>query len=507
MNRSFISLVMIVLLVVPGRRQEITDTVATHIRIRNAVAFLGPSGQVRITPEIFGIGSKDKSGMSSLTVSREVFGCSDMGEHTILITGKDVGGNITTVIALLTIKDTIPPNVITRNQVSLKLDPSGRITPDPTLFDNGSTDACGIREMSIDPASFSCMDLGKRRILFTVTDRNGNSASMPVLVTITSDFLPAMVPANMTLEIDAGGKAVLDTRTMNIPMENPCGLAEISVDPSVFGCNNLGDNKVRFTASDRNGNTAISETLIKVVDLIPPMAVARDQLVLLNENGTVSVDAAAVDAGSYDNCGISNRTVEPSVFDCSHIGINKIILTVTDHSGNKSTAEASVIVEDLIPPVLATQELRLQVDPEGNVMLPEKLIQMWGRDNCGIPSVDLEISTLDCSAIGTQEVKVTSKDNSGNISSKPVKVIVEDKIPPEVRTRNITIKLNEKGTATLEPGDINNGSSDNCSIKTMTVNREEFTRGQLGKNEVELTVVDASGNKSTDKAIVTVVSE
>jgi len=41
----------------------------------------------------------------------------------------------------------------------------------------------------------------------------------------------------------------------------------------------------------------------------------------------------------------------------------------------------------------------------------------------------------------------------------------------------------------------------------MTVNREEFTRGQLGKNEVELTVVDASGNKSTDKAIVTVVSE
>jgi hypothetical protein len=98
-------------------------------------------------------------------------------------------------------------------------------------------------------------------------------------------------------------------------------------------------------------------------------------------------------------------------------------------------------------------------------------------------------------------------DNNGNTASALVNVTIEDHIPPVVRNKNITIKLDERGIAAITPEDINNGSIDNCAIKSMKINREEFTREQRGDHEVELTVFDTSGNISTGEAIVTVISE
>ena len=506
MIRISSTLVLMFLLSAHLQGQEVTDTVEPQIRIRDAVVYLDIRGQVRISPDIFDNGSKDNSGRVTLSTSRTAFGCSDAGDHNILLTASDESGNTANAMALLTVKDTIPPDVITRNQV-VKLDPSGRISPDPALFDYGSTDACGIRGMSIEPATFSCSDVGSHRIMFTVTDRNGNSASMPVLATVFDATAPDILTRNVTVELNAEGTASVDPEALDYGSTDLCGIKNILADPSIFGCRNLGENTVRLTATDRNGNTSVAEVLVTVVDLLPPMALARDMPVQLDENGMAYVKAEDIDAGSSDNCGISSMSVEPSVFDCSNTGKHTITLTVTDRSGNKAVAEAFVIVEDNIPPVLTTEDLRLYIDQEGKVVLPAKLIDKWSRDACGTASVVPEVPPLGCSDIGTKEVLIMAKDNNGNTSSKPVKVTIIDNIPPEVRTRDITVKLDEQGIATFEPADINNESTDNCAIGSMTVDSKGFTREQMGKNEVELTVVDTSGNKSTGKAVVTVVSE
>ena len=48
--------------------------------------------------------------------------------------------------------------------------------------------------------------------------------------------------------------------------------------------------------------------------------------------------------------------IEPdSYFDCSHVGTNEVILTVTDVNGNQSTATATVTVEDDVAPVASAQ--------------------------------------------------------------------------------------------------------------------------------------------------------
>lgn len=506
MIRFASSLVLFFLMIIPLKSQEVADTIEPQIRVRNAVVYLDPKGHARLSPDIFDNGSKDNSGRVTLSADRTEFGCHDVGEHRILVTASDESGNSAATMTILTVEDTIPPNIITHPRI-ISLDPSGMVSPDPVLFDHGSTDACGIREMSIDPSIFSCGDLGDNRVIFTVTDRNGNSAAVPVLATIVDDSPPDVHARNITIELNAEGTASVNPDDIDFGSTDPCGIKSINIDPSSFSSRNLGNNIVRLIVTDRSGNTAVAQAIVTVADILPPTAVARDQVVLLDENGFASLAVTDIDAGSSDNCGIRSMTVEPSGFDCSHTGKNKVILTVTDLSGNKATAEANVIVEDHIPPSLTVHELRLQITEEGIAIPPDDTFRNWSYDPCGLSNLSLEVSSFGCSDIGTRQVMFSATDNNGNISSGLVQVTIEDHIPPVVRTKNISLKLDAGGTAILTPEDINDGSSDNCAIKTMSLDREEFTGDQVGENEVELTVVDSSGNKTSGKALVIISKE
>ncbi|MFN8777749.1 MAG: HYR domain-containing protein, partial [Flavobacteriales bacterium] len=56
----------------------------------------------------------------------------------------------------------------------------------------------------------------------------------------------------------------------------------------------------------------------------------------------------------------------------------------------------------------------------------------------------------------------------------------------------------------LSANQVNNGSTDNCGIASVTVSPQAFDCGDVGPNTVTLTVTDASGNISTCTATVTV---
>ena len=72
--------------------------------------------------------------------------------------------------------------------------------------------------------------------------------------------------------------------------------------------------------------------------------------------------------------------------------------------------------------------------------------------------------------------------------------------------QNIDLFLDENGAATLNPENIDNGSSDNCS-STLTYNASQtnFTCADLGSQTVVLTVEDGCGNVSTCNAMVTII--
>jgi hypothetical protein len=80
-----------------------------------------------------------------------------------------------------------------------------------------------------------------------------------------------------------------------------------------------------------------------------------------------------------------------------------------------------------------------------------------------------------------------------------------DTTPPVAVAQNKTLVLNANGKATLLAAAVNNGSTDNCGIASLSVSPSAFTCANVGPNTVTLTVRDAAGNQHTATAIVTVI--
>jgi len=83
--------------------------------------------------------------------------------------------------------------------------------------------------------------------------------------------------------------------------------------------------------------------------------------------------------------------------------------------------------------------------------------------------------------------------------------VTVDNIPPVANCKNVTIYLNSAGTAGITTADVNNNSTDNCGIASMTVVPDAFTCANSGTNTVVLTVTDVHGNVASCSAVVTVL--
>ncbi|MCK5802681.1 MAG: tandem-95 repeat protein, partial [Lentisphaeria bacterium] len=106
---------------------------------------------------------------------------------------------------------------------------------------------------------------------------------------------------------------------------------------------------------------------------------------------------------------------------------------------------------------------------------------------------------------GSDSFSYTVSDGYSGEASASVVVTVIDVTPPHVVTKDITVYLDATGNVTITPQDVDNGSTDNCGIASMSVIPDSFACADLGGNTVTLTVTDTSGNHASAQATVTVV--
>ncbi len=85
-------------------------------------------------------------------------------------------------------------------------------------------------------------------------------------------------------------------------------------------------------------------------------------------------------------------------------------------------------------------------------------------------------------------------------------VTVKDVTMPIVITKNITVQLDASSNILIAAADVNNGSTDNCGISSLELDKSLFSCADLGENVVILKVTDNSGNVATRTAIVTIVN-
>ena len=205
-----------------------------------------------------------------------------------------------------------------------------------------------------------------------------------------------------------------------------------------------------------------------------------------------------VDSDTTEGCGLT-RTVETT-------GI------VTGSEFGNDTVSAVFRIEDTTPPTF-TAPADITVYSGENCQVDTSTVATGDAssesDICSATELNATYTDLVEQGSCAGELIITRKwtlaDACENQAEPQVQIItVLDTVAPVISCNDITVQLNANGVATITVDDINGGSTDNCGIDTIFIDRENFYCGGLGANEVTLTAIDECGNVSTCTATVTV---
>jgi gliding motility-associated-like protein len=187
------------------------------------------------------------------------------------------------------------------------------------------------------------------------------------------------------------------------------------------------------------------------------------------------------------------------------LGSTTVTWTVTDASGNTSTAVQTVTVTDGQAPTIEAPA-SLNVNTTANcVASGVDLGNPFVTDNCSITSV-VNDAPIDF-PIGTTTVIWTATDASGNTSTSTQTVTVTDGINPTAQVQDITVVLTATGSVSITFADIDLGSSDNCGLASTTLSQTDFDCADIGENIITVTLTDVNGNATVTTITVTVTTD
>jgi hypothetical protein len=483
----------------------VKDTIAPVAVCTTTTLYLDATGNATVDAEDLDGGSTDACGGLTFSANPDDFNCSNVGPNSSVLTVTDVNGNSSTCIGTVIVVDTIDPVAVCQN-INLYLDATGNATVDAEDLDNGSTDACGGLTFSASPASFTCANVGPNTVVLTVTDVNSNSATCLSIVTVIDTIDPVAVCMDTTLYLDVTGNITITAPELDGGSTDACGGLTFAASQTAFDCSDVATNPnpVVVTVTDVNGNTSTCTALVTVLDTVPPVATCQDITIQLDVTGNAAITGAQLNNGSTDACGIAGYSASPNTFNCSNVGANTVVMTVTDVNGNTATCTSIVTVEDNVPPVALCQDVTVSLDANGDGSTTASAVNNGSNDACGIDTMYLDIYDFTCANVGANTVVLTVVDVNGNSATCSATVNVVDLVAPVAICSDTTIYLNGSGLASVTAPQLDGGSTDACGIQSFSASQTSFDCSDLGANSVTLTVTDVNGNSATCVSTVTV---
>ena len=512
----------------------VLDTIAPTAICRNFTVYTDALGSTTLVADSLNNNSVDLCTGNNLTFqiagnSTATFNCANIATNpnVVTLTVLDAYGNSSTCVSNVTVLDTLDPTANCVNP-TVYLNNAGVATVTAAELSGGSSDNCSVVDsfvnvVGVSSTNFNCAAIfTPQPTTLIVQDASGNTGSCISNVNVVDTVNPvAICQASYTATLDASGNAVVTPINIDNGSTDNCGLVEYlinGVSSQTYTCADIGSLGAVLTVRDSSGNIATCNSTINIVDNNPPTASCQISTAYLNAFGTVTITPANVLATppTGDNCGAITATFAGNVsnitYNCDSIGTRTVNVVVTDASGNSATCQTSVIVQDTVAPIASCRPVpyQVQLDASGNGFVTPADVDNSSSDVCGI--ADMFVNGVDtffytCANLGNSAVTLSVLDGSGNQSTCVAQLVINDPIPPTAVCQNTTVYLNNTGVATIFPIDIDNGSSDNCSIDT-TINglpSVTFNCSQIGVNTVQLIVSDLSGNSSQCPANVTVL--
>ncbi|OSZ79059.1 hypothetical protein CAP35_12655 [Chitinophagaceae bacterium IBVUCB1] len=262
-----------------------------------------------------------------------------------------------------------------------------------------------------------------------------------------------------------------------------------------------------FVVTDANSNTATASFTVTVTDNENPVITAPANISVNNDAGTCGAIVAYTSPVGTDNCTGATTTQTAGLPSGSTfpVGTTTNTFVVTDANNNTDTSSFTVTVTDNENPIITTPANISVNNTVGTCGTVVTYTTPVGTDNCpgatttqtaGLPSG----STF---PVGTTTNTFVVTDANSNTATTSFTVTVADNEAPNAVCKNYTLNLSG-GSGTITTANINNGSTDNCGIASMSLSKTSFNCTNAGANTITLTVTDIHGNSSTCNAIVTV---
>ncbi len=416
----------------------------------------------------------------------------------------------------------IPPVCNIVPQITVSLDTFGMASVMVSDLDNGSLSVCDNLPPSVEiitDSTFGCGDLfcvtnATQVVSILVTDQLGNTSSCSSTVTVEDNIAPFFECSDVTVPLNMDGTPNIDfnevvSNVEGFSIQDNC----IGAIPSFGAVGSMPcvANPTTYTLTDQCGLSTTC-TFNVFLENDPPVAICQDVTINIDANGMAVVMADLLNNGSTDDCGIDTVEASPTSFDCTQVGVSGLttVLTITDISGSTSTAECSVTVGDVTPPVAICQNGTVCLDANGLAILDPLAINSNSTDNC--PSnlqFSLDQTNFTCDDLANSPIPVTLTVSDGVNSSTTTScsVTVTDKEAPVIVCQDATIFLDPE-SVTLEESMILVSVSDNsdeCGITTAFIGRTTFNCDDLdttvtnvpgcpGLFDVTLVATDAAGN-------------
>ena len=226
----------------------------------------------------------------------------------------------------------------------------------------------------------------------------------------------------------------------------------------------IGVTTITWTVSDTAGNISSINQLVTVNHQQKPIITVSETTI------SISTCNAILDNPTVTSCSSSYTISRNPVNSQFNTGITTITWTVTDTFGNTATSTQFI---DYISPV-------------PGITLPANVNVDAASGLCGISNLDLSLGTaighVSCGTntptnnapsefpVGVTAVTWTVTDTkSGLTFSKVQSVTVNDVEPPIIRANDIVLSLDQASSINLDWTLIDNGSEDNCAIKSFSI--------------------------------------
>jgi hypothetical protein len=449
--------------------------------------------------------------------------CAGSGAVEVTFTATDDCGNETTTTAMFTIEDTTGPAILlTASDLTVECDGAGNGAALQAWLDDkagarvdddlcGSTvtwsnDFEGLRELSDD-----CGATGSATVIFSATDDCNNSTDFTATFTIQDATPPQAIANDFSTVLDGTGNASITVADIDGGSSDVCGEVTMTVAPSSFDCDDIGDHTVTLTVVDDCGLSSTATATVTVGAGDAPTITFNtptgepENIVVSNDPGECEADVTWDVPTSADNCSGGTLTSNYNPGDTFAVGsTTTVTYTATDASGTVTTASFTVTVNDTENPAAQTQNLTVQLDANGAATITAAQVDNVSTDNCGIATMTLDNSSFDCTDVGANTVTLTVTDIYGNSDTETATITVQDNVNPTAICQNLTVQLDANGAGSITAAQVDNGSSDNCGIASMSLSQTDFDCTDVGANTVTLTVTDDNSNVSTCTATITV---